>query len=183
MEVLIVVGVIALIVAIYVISVYNSLVAHRNKVKDQWAQIDVQLKRRFDLIPNLIEVVKGYTKHEKETLESVIEARNSFQKASTPEEEIKANTELTKVVTKLFALAESYPDLKASDSFKELQNSLNETEDKVAYARQFYNDSVYIYNNKIEMFPSNLVANIFGFTKSNFLEVDEAERENVKVKF
>lgn len=183
MEILIIICVILLILAIYLVSVYNSLVANRNKVKDQWAQIDVQLKRRFDLIPNLIETVKGYTKHEKETLESVIEARNSFQKAKSPEEEIKANTELTKVVSKLFALAESYPDLKASETFKELQKSLNETEDKIAYARQFYNDSVYIYNNKIEMFPSNLVAKIFGFTKSDFLEVDEKERENVKVKF
>ena len=137
----IVLGVIALCV-IYVISTRNSLVSLRNKVKNEYSQIDVQLKRRFDLIPNLVETVKGYTKHEKETLENVVEARNTYLTAGSLEDQVKADDMLTSAVNKLFALSESYPDLKANANFIDLQNQLNETEDKIAYSRQFYNDSV-----------------------------------------
>ena len=132
--------VVIVLILLFFISTYNSLVSLRNKVKDGWAQIDVQLKRRFDLIPNLVETVKGYAKHEKETLEGVVKARNTFLSAKTPEEEMKASGELTGALNKLFALAESYPELKANENFISLQKSLEETEDKISYARQFYND-------------------------------------------
>ena len=175
--------VVIVLILLFFISTYNSLVSLRNKVKDGWAQIDVQLKRRFDLIPNLVETVKGYAKHEKETLEGVVKARNTFLSAKTPEEEMKASGELTGALNKLFALAESYPDLKANENFISLQKSLEETEDKISYARQFYNDYVMNYKNKIEMFPSNIVAGIFGFKPEPFFEASEEERKNVEVKF
>ena len=175
--------VVLVLLVLYVISTYNSLVGLRNKVRDQWSQIDVQLKRRFDLIPNLVETVKGYANHEKETLEDVIKARNTFLSATTKEDEMKANGELTNAISKLFALAESYPDLKANENFLGLQKELTETEDKISYARQFYNDVVMKYNNKIEMFSTNLVAGIFGFKSETFFSAKENERENVKVKF
>lgn len=178
----IVLGIVVLIVLFFVVN-YNGLVSLRNRVKDQWAQIDVQLKRRFDLIPNLVETVKGYAKHESETLEAVIAARNSFVSAKTPEAEMKANGELTNAISKLFAVAESYPDLKANTSFLNLQSELNETENKIASARQFYNDTVLQYNNKVEMIPSNIVAGICGFKKETFFEIDKEERKNVKVEF
>ena len=164
-------------------STYNSLVALRNKVKDQKAQIDVTLKRRFDLIPNLVETVKGYAKHEKDTLEEVVKARNTYTSATTTEDQLKADSELQKGITKLFALAEQYPDLKANENFINLQNQLTETEDKIQYSRQFYNDEVMKYNNKIEMFPSNIIANLFHFVAEKFFEANEEERQNVKVKF
>jgi len=180
-----IIAIIAVVVLIllFFVSNYNALVVLRNKVKDAWAQIDVQLKRRFDLIPNLVETVKGYAKHEKETLEGVIKARNTFLSAKTPEEEMKASGELTGALNKLFALAESYPDLKANENFLSLQKSLEETEDKISYARQFYNDIVMKYKNKIEMFPSNIVAGICGFKPEPFFEANEDERKNVEVKF
>ena len=178
----IIVGVVVLIL-LYVMSTYNGLVKLRNMVKDQWAQIDVLLKRRADLIPNLVETVKGYTKHESETLEAVINARNKAVSATGAEEEMKANGELTGALNKLFALAESYPDLKANTNFLDLQNNLKETEDKISYARQFYNDAVMKYQNKIEMFPSNIVAGLFRFKPEKFFEANEAEKENVKVEF
>ena len=158
--------IIAVLILIYLGSTYNSFVVLRNRVKDQWAQIDVQLKRRFDLIPNLVETVKGYASHEKDTLEAVVKARNEYLSSDTPEGKIAANNDLNKVVTKLFALAESYPELKADASFRELQTTLTETEDKISYARQFYNDVVMKYNNKVEVFPSNIVAGLFGFKTS-----------------
>ena len=139
--------IVLVLIVLWVISVYNSLIALRNRVKDQWAQIDVQLKRRFDLIPNLVETVKGYTKHESETLEAVIKARNTYVSATVPEEQMKADGELTKAISKLFALTESYPDLKANTNFQALQQELTETESKIAAARQFYNDTVMVYNN------------------------------------
>lgn len=180
---IIVIIAIIVLLAVWVASTYNSLVGLRSKVENQWAQIDVQLKRRFDLIPNLVETVKGYTKHEKDTLEGVVKARNTYLSSNTPEEKMAANDELTKMVTKLFALSESYPELKANDNFKELQTTLTETEDKISYARQFYNDVTMKYNNKIEMFPTNIVANMFHFTKSAFFKANDTERENVSVKF
>ena len=180
---LIVVIVIVLILAAFIASTYNSLVQLRNRVKDQWSQIDVQLKRRFDLIPNLVETVKGYAKHESETLENVVKARNSYVSAETTEDAMKADGELTKAVSKLFALAESYPDLKANTNFMQMQEELSQTEDKVAHARQFYNDTVLQYNNKVQMFPSNIIAGMFNFKAETFFEASDAERENVKVQF
>lgn len=175
--------IIVVLILIYLGLTYNSFVVLKNRVKDQWAQIDVQLKRRFDLIPNLVETVKGYASHEKDTLEAVVKARNEYLSSDTPEGKIAANNDLNKVVTKLFALAESYPELKADTSFRELQTTLTETEDKISYARQFYNDVVMKYNNKVEIFPSNIVAGMFGFKTSAYFNATEEERENVKVKF
>lgn len=175
--------IIIVLILLYIGSTYNKLVVLRNRVKDQWSQIDVQLKRRFDLIPNLVETVKGYASHEKDTLEAVVKARNEYLSSDTPEGKMEANNDLNKVVTKLFALAESYPELKADRSFRELQTTLTETEDKISYARQFYNDVVMKYNNKVEIFPSNIVAGMFGFKTNAYFNATEEERENVKVKF
>ena len=183
MPVLIVILVIIVILVAFVAGIYNSLVSLRNKVKDQWSQIDVNLKRRNDLIPNIVETVKGYAKHEKSTLEDVIKARNTFVSAKTPEEEMKASGEITQAVSKLFALSEAYPELKADKNFLSLQGELKETEDKISYARQFYNDTVMMYNNKVQMFPSNIIANMFNFKPEVFFEAEEAERKNVEVKF
>ena len=180
---LIVILVIVILIVLFVIATYNKLVGLRNKVKDQWAQIDVSLKRRFDLIPNLVETVKGYAKHEKETLEEVIKARNSYVSATVPEEQLKADGELTKAISKIFALSEAYPDLKANENFNSLQKELSETEDKIQYARQFYNDVVRKYNTKRETFPSVVVANMFKFEEYKFFEASNEERQNVSVKF
>ena len=174
---------VVVIIVIWIISTYNSLVVLRNRVKDQWAQIDVQLKRRFDLIPNLVETVKGYTKHESETLENVIKARNTYLSATTPEGQMEADGELTKAVSKLFALSEAYPELKANTNFMELQGELTETEDKISVARQLYNDVVMKYNNKVRMIPSNIVAALFHFTEEPYFQANAEERENVKVQF
>ena len=179
----IIVAVVVVLIILWIISTYNSLIVLRNRVKDQWAQIDVQLKRRFDLIPNLVETVKGYTKHESETLENVVKARNTYVSATTPEGQMAADGELTQAISKLFALTESYPDLKANTNFIELQTELQETEDKIASARQFYNDTVLKYNNKIEVVPSNIIASLFHFEKAAFFEANEKERANVSVKF
>ena len=175
--------IVVVLIVLWAISVYNKLIALRNRVKDQWAQIDVQLKRRFDLIPNLVETVKGYTKHESETLEAVIKARNTYVSATLPEDQMKADGELTKAISKLFALTESYPDLKANTNFQHLQEELTQTESKIASARQFYNDTVMLYNNKVSMVPSNIIASLFKFNKEAFFEANETERQNVQVKF
>ncbi len=175
--------IVVVLLILWFVKTYNDLIKLRNKVKNQWSQIDVQLKRRFDLIPNLVETVKGYTKHETETLEKVISARNSYLSANTPEEQMKASGELSGVMSKLFALSEAYPDLKANTNFMDMQNSLKDTEDKISYARQFYNDIVMKYNTKIETVPTNIVANMFNFKQEAFFEAVEAEKENVKVKF
>ncbi len=183
MTALIIVIVIVVLILLYLVSTYNNLVSLRNKVKDQWSQIDVVLKNRNDLIPNVVETVKGYAKHEKETLNAVIEARNKATSATTNEEEMKASGEVTQALGRLFALAESYPDLKANQNFMDLQANLKEIEEKIRFARQFYNDTVLTYKNKIEMFPSNIVANMFGFKPETFFEATEEERKNVQVKF
>lgn len=180
---LIIIAVIVVLLILYVVSSYNGLVRLRNLVKDQWAQIDVLLKRRTDLIPNIVETVKGYATHEKETLDAVISARNKAANSTTPEAEMKASGELTQALGRLFALSEAYPDLKANANFMNLQDELKETENKIAYARQFYNDAVLKLKNKIEMFPSNIVAGIFGFKAEPFFEVAEADKEVVKVRF
>lgn len=182
--VLIVIAVIVVLLILYVIGTYNKLVNGRNKVKDQWSQIDVQLKRRVDLIPNLVETVKGYAKHEKDTLDAVIKARNSFTSANTKEAEMEADNQITGALTKLFALSESYPELKANENFISLQADLKDTEDKISYARQFYNDVVMTYNNSIEMFPSNIIAGMFGFKSEQFFQVNNEEERNApKISF
>lgn len=180
---MIIVLVVVLLLIIYVIATYNRLVGLRNRVRDQWSQIDVELKRRFDLIPNFVNTVKGYAKHESDTLENVIKARNTYLTADSKEKAMEADGELTSAINKLFALAEEYPDLKANQNFLDLQNQLNETENKISYARKFYNDTALQLNNKIEMFPSNIIAKLFKFTKVEFFKAQEVERENVKVEF
>ena len=180
---LIIIIVIVLLILAWVVGTYNGLVTLRNKVRDQWSQIDVLLKRRSDLIPNLVETVKGYAKHEEGTLEAVINARNKVVAAPSKEEEMKASGELTGALNRLFALAENYPDLKANTNFMDLQNNLKETEDKISYARQFYNDAVLKYQNKIEMFPSNIIAGMFNFKAEKFFEATETEKETPKVQF
>ena len=180
---LVIILIIIVLLVLYVISTYNGLIQARNKVKDQFSQIDVQLKRRFDLIPNLVETVKGYAKHESETLEKVIQARNNYANAKTEAEKVEASNEMSRGVMNIMALAESYPELKANTNFMDLQNQLKEVEDKIGYARQFYNDTVLMYNNKVEMFPGNLIASMFNFKKEVFFEANEKERENVQVKF
>lgn len=181
--VIIIIFAVIILLVFYGIGIYNKLVNSRNKVKDQWAQIDVQLKRRADLIPNLVETVKGYAKHEKNTLTEVIEARNKFVSAGSINEEIEANNQLTGALNKLFALSESYPELKANQNFISLQNDLKDTEDKISYARQFYNDTVLTYNNLVQMFPSNIVANMFKFEVYEFFKIEEKEKEVPKVSF
>jgi len=171
------------VIVIYAIAAYNSLVGKRNKVKNSWSQIDVQLKRRFDLIPNLVETVKGYAAHERQTLEAVTAARTKFMSASTPEEMMKANTELSHLLSRLFAVAEAYPDLKANTSFVELQNELSKTEDKITFSRQFYNDVVMEYNNAVQMFPTSIIAGIFGFKQEAYFQIDEDEKQTPQVKF
>lgn len=180
---LIVIIAIVVVIGIWLAGTYNSLVNLRNMVKDQWAQIDVHLKRRADLIPNVVETVKGYASHEKETLDAVITARNKAVSANTVEDEMKANGELTNALGRLFAVAEAYPELKANTNFVDLQNTLKDTEDKIAFARQFYNDAVLKYKNKLEMFPTNIVASMFGFKPELFFEANDVEKEVPKVEF
>ncbi len=173
--------VILIFLIVYVVSVYNGLVVLRNNVKNQYSQIDVELKRRFDLVPNLVKIVKGYAKHEKDTFKEVVKARNIYANANSMGEQLKANEELSDAVNKLFALAESYPELKSNENFMKLQNELSEIEQRIVYARGFYNDSVLKLNNKIEMFPSNIIASMLGFKKHDYFEANSNERENVNV--
>lgn len=171
------------VLALLFVIVYNGLVGKRNKVRNQWSQIEVQLKRRFDLIPNLVESVKGYAAHEKETLEQVTKARTRFMSAGTAGEKIQAENQLSGVLSKLFALAESYPELKANTNFLQLQDELSKAEDKIAFARQFYNDVVMEYNNAVSMFPSNMVAAMAGFKPEVFFQTEQAAYDTPKVQF
>ncbi len=171
------------VVAAVVIGIYNRLVTLRSRVDNAWSQIDVQLRRRYDLIPNLVETVKGYAAHEKETLEKVIQARNMAMNASSVKEASGAENMLSGALKSLFAVAEAYPDLKANQNFLMLQEELSGTESKIAYSRQFYNDSVMSYNMTTQQFPSNLVAGSFGFTQRDYFEIEEAAKEPVQVKF
>lgn len=175
--------IVLVVLASFIVSNYNGLVQARNKVRDQFSQIDVQLKKRADLIPNLVETVKGYAKHEEGTLEKVIQARNTYLTADSVDDKVKASGEMSSAISKLFALAESYPDLKANTNFLDLQTQLKEIEDKIGYARQFYNDAVLMYNNKTEMFPSNIIASLFGFKGETFFKAEEEDKKNVEVKF
>jgi LemA protein len=171
-------------VVMAVIGIYNSLVALRQKVKNAWSQIDVQLKRRYDLIPNLVETVKGYAKHERETLERVIQARNAAVSAQGVEQQAKAENVLTGALRQLFALSESYPDLKANQNFLKLQEELATTENRISFARQHYNDSTAVYNTRVQSFPANMLAGMFGFVTEPFFEIeDAAQREAPQVQF
>ena len=166
---------------VWIISLYNTLVRLRNRVRNAWSQIDVQLKRRHDLIPNLVEVVKGYMSYEQETLQKVIQARNMAVSAQGVADVAKSENMLTGALKSLFALVENYPDLKANQNAMELQEELTSTENKISFARQYYNDSVMNLNNRTEMFPSNMVAGMFNFKKEVFYEIPESEKEVPKV--
>ncbi len=179
----IIIGIVAGLVILFLIGTYNLLVRSRNRVKNGWHQIDVQLKRRIDLIPNLVETVKGYAAHEREIFEKIAEARALAINARGPAEAAKANNQLSETLKTLFAVVENYPDLKANENFLRLQEELAHTENKIAFARQFYNDVVMDYNNRVEMFPSNIIARLFGFQPAEFYTVPEPEREAPKVKF
>ena len=186
--VLLVLVVLILAVAMWLMGVYNSLVRLRNAVKNAWSQIDVQLKRRHDLIPNLVETAKGYMTHERETLENVVKARNlaqgGSQKEAGPAEQGALESGLSKALSNFFVVVEQYPDLKANENFLALQEELSSTENRISFARQAYNDSVMMMNNKVEMFPSNIVAGMFNFKKEAFFEIENAaEREVPKVSF
>ena len=172
------------VLVILVISMYNSLVRLRQKVKNSWSQIDVQLQRRFDLIPNLVETVKGYMTHENDVLTKVAELRTSWANAGTVSEKANLDNQLSSALKTIMAVSESYPDLKANQNFSELQQELQNTENKISFSRQFYNDSVTMYNTKLEVFPSNIIASMFGFKAEEFFKVESEEaRKNVKVDF
>jgi LemA protein len=177
----IVVLVVIAVLVIWVVSLYNGLVRLRNRVRNSWSQIDVQLKRRHDLIPNLVEVVKDYMAYEQETLQKVVEARNMAVSAKGPADISKAENQLTGALKSLFAVWENYPDLKSNNNAMQLQEELTSTENKIAFARQYYNDSVMTLNNQCQVFPSNIIANSFGFSQEEFFEVPEEEKEVPKV--
>lgn len=184
MWIAIVIIVIIVLILLWAIATYNSLVDFRNRVKDAWSQIDVQLKRRFDLIPNLVECVKGYMTHESEVLEKVTVLRSSWANANGIEEKANLDNQLSGVLKTIMAISENYPDLKANQNFADLQNNLKETENKISFSRQFYNDTVTMYNTKIEVFPDNIVASMFNFKAEPLFNVDNDEaRKNVKVNF
>lgn len=170
-------------VGLFIVVTYNSLIGKRNKVNNSWSQVDVQLKRRFDLIPNLVETVKGYAGHERDTFEAVVDARNKYLASKTPEEVIEANNEANRVLGRLFALSESYPELKANTNFLELQKQLAETENRITFSRQFYNDVVMEYNNSVQMFPGNLIAGSFGFKQAAFFNIDDGEKSVPNISF
>lgn len=181
MIVLIVIACIITLLLIWMGATYNKLVKLRNNVKEQWSQVDVQLKRRYDLIPNLVETVKSYSKYEGDTLEKIVNARNNVANARNIKEEMDADQLLESALQKLFVSIEAYPELKADESFKNLQDNLRETENKISYSRQFYNDTVLKYKNCIETFPAVMIAKTFGFNQEDFFIVKEDERENVKI--
>ncbi|MBK7090613.1 MAG: LemA family protein [bacterium] len=184
MIVFLVLLILIVVVAAWLIGLYNGLVGLRNAVKNAWSQIDVQLKRRHDLIPNLVETAKGYVKHERETLENITNARSRAMGADTVGEKAKAESALSGAISKFMLVVENYPDLKANQNFLALQEELTSTENKIAFSRQAYNDQVMLYNNKIQMFPSNIVAGMFNFQASEFFEIEnESERQAPKVDF
>lgn len=176
--------IIAVLIVIAIISLYNSLVSSKVKVENAWSQIDVQLQRRFDLIPNLVETVKGYTSHESETLQKVAELRTSWASANTISEKANLDNQLSSALKTIMAVSENYPDLKANQNFLDLSEELRNTENKISFSRQFYNDSVTMYNEKLQMFPSNIIAGMFNFTAHDLFKTDSEEaRKNVKVDF
>ena len=167
----------------FVISVYNGLVKSKMNVENAWSQIDVQLQRRYDLIPNFVETVKGYMSHEKETLEKITELRTSWANAKSVNDKINLDNEISSTLKTIMAVSENYPDLKANENFMKLSEELTNTENKISFSRQFYNDTVTIYNTKLQAFPSNIIAGMFNFTRSELFKTDEASRQNVKVDF
>ena len=176
--------IILVVLLVLIIGMYNGLVSSRNKVKNAWSQIDVQLQRRFDLIPNLVESVKGYMKHEEGVLTKVTELRTSWANASTVAEKAKLDNELSGALKTIMAVSENYPDLKANQNFSELQEELRNTENKISYSRQFYNDSVTMYNTKLQVIPTNIIANLFNFQPEELFKAESDEaRKNVKVDF
>ena len=178
----IVLGIIVLLL-IYVFATYNSLVGLRNRVEEAFSTMDVYLKKRWDLIPNIVETVKGYAKHEKDTLEEVVSLRNGAYDKMSTDDKVEVNNKLSQGITKLMAIAEAYPDLKANENFKDLSGQLAKVEEDIANARKYYNGAARIMNDKVAMFPSNIIANMFGFKKQKMFEANENERENVKVEF
>ena len=183
MVILLIVLALVVVLGIYLIALYNGLVKLRNRIENAWAQIEVQLKRRYDLIPNLVETVKGYATHERETFEAVTQARNMAQGATGVQEQAQAENMLTGALKSLFAVSEAYPDLKANENFLNLQEELTATEGRIAYARQFYNDSVFKYNTKIQSFPAVLIAGAMHFTAREYFEADDQSRGPVEVSF
>ncbi|MFH0750015.1 MAG: LemA family protein [Candidatus Gottesmanbacteria bacterium] len=178
---IIIIGVVLLVIFIW--SLYNGLITMATQIEEAWSQIDVQLKRRMDLIPNLVSSVKGYAKHEKTVFENVTKARSAMMKAESPEQMAKANDQLSGALKSLFAVAENYPQLRANENFLQLQKEIGDTEDKVAYSRQFYNSTVMDYNVKVKVFPNVLLAGAFGFKEKPFFKTEEEERKSVKVEF
>lgn len=177
------IGIVVVLGIIALIAIYNRLVVRRNRIDNAWSQIDVQLKRRYDLIPNLIETVKGYAKHEKELFENVTKARTQAINAGSVEDQAQAENMLTGTLKSLFAVAENYPELKANQNFMMLQEELAGTEGKIAFARQFFNDTVMLFNTAIQTFPNNMIAGVFGFNEREYFEIDEGSRGPIKVDF
>ncbi len=171
------------ILAVYLVATYNGLVVLKTRIQEAFSGIDVQLKRRADLIPNLVETVKGYAKHEKQVFENVTKARSALLSAKTLPDKANANNQLSAALKSLFAVAEAYPQLRASENFQDLQRQLEDTEDKIAYSRQFYNSNVLEYNARVAQFPTNMIANSFGFSAFEFFKTEEEEKKKVEVKF
>lgn len=182
MLIYIIIGIVALIV-IYVLSLYNGLVKINNRVQEAFSTMDVYLKKRWDLIPNLVETVKGYAKHEEGTLQNIVKLRSGAYDGMSDEEKIKTNEALSSNIGKLMVLVENYPDLKASDNFRDLTNQLSKIEDDIANSRKYYNGTVKLFNDKVQIFPNNIFAGMFGYTTKKMFETSSAERENVQVKF
>jgi LemA protein len=178
----VIIGIVVLIVLVLIV-IYNSLVRDRNRVDNAWSQMEVQLKRRYDLIPNLVETVKGYASHEQQTFERVTQARSAAQSAQGPAEQAEAENFLTSALRQLFAVAEAYPELRASENFQGLQTELSDTENRIAVSRQIYNDSVLTYNNRVQQVPTNLVASMFGFGTREFFDAGEEAEEAPAVEF
>lgn len=180
--VLVVLGIVVL-VFLSLVAIYNRLVSLRNRIENAWSQIDVQLRRRYDLIPNLVETVKGYATHEREVFENVSQARSAMMNAEGAQAQGEAQNMITGALKTLFAVAEAYPELKANENFMMLQEELSGTEGKIAYARQFYNDQVMTFNTMVQSFPSNIIAGMFGFTQKEYFPMEDVAREPVKVDF
>ncbi len=178
----VILGVVVL-AALYTILKYNQLISLRNRIENAWSQIDVQLRRRYDLIPNLVETVKGYAAHEKEVFENVTQARSAMMNAQGVTAQAEAQNQISSALKSLFAVAEAYPQLKANENFMMLQEELSGTESKIAYARQFYNDQVMIYNTLTQMFPTNILAGMFGFSARDYFQMEDVAREPVRVDF
>lgn len=182
MNIFIVLGILALVI-LFIWSLYNSLITMSTQINEAWSQIDVQLKRRTDLIPNIVSSVKGYAKHEKSVFENVTKARSAMMNAESPQTMAKASDGLSSALKSLFAVAENYPQLKANENFVQLQNQLTDTEDKIAYSRQFYNSTVTDFNVKVRVFPNTILAGMLGFKEKPFFKTESAEQEAVKVQF